>query len=72
MNAYLGKNFRVANDYDAVLSSCKSHVQTAWVVEETNALVFVGAHTGHDDEVFLSPLERVNTGHLYALVQLRW
>lgn len=71
VNAYLGKNFRVADDNDSVLSSGESNVETAGIVEETDALVFVGAHTRHDDQVLLSPLECVDTRHLYALVQLR-
>lgn len=45
----------------------ESHVETAWVVEEANALVLVGSDTGQDDEVLFSALERINAGYLHLL-----
>lgn len=43
------------------------HVKTSGIIEEADALVLVGPHAGEDDEVFLSPLESINTGYFHLL-----
>jgi len=58
----LGQHFGIAHDDDPVARSGQSHVQSAGIVEEANALVFVGSDARHDDEIFLSALESVHTG----------
>lgn len=46
---------------------CECHIETTWIIEEADALVLIGPHTGQDDEVFLSALESVHTGDLHLL-----
>ena len=48
-------------------SSGKSHIETTWVVQESDALMFIGTDTREHYEVFLTALERINTGNLYVL-----
>lgn len=47
--------------------SGEGHIETPGVVQEPNALVLVGTHTGQDDEVLLPALEGVHTGNLHFL-----
>ena len=47
--------------------SGEGHIETPGVVQEPNALVLVGTHTGQDDEVLLPALEGVHTGNLHLL-----
>ena len=61
--SYPGKNFGVADDNDAELGPGESHIESACVVEETDALMLVGADAGEDDEVFHPALESIHTGH---------
>ena len=63
MISYLWKNFGIANDNDPELGPGEGHVQSAGVVEEPDALMLVGADAGQDDEVLLTALESIHTGH---------
>lgn len=47
--------------------SGEGHIETPGVVQEPNALVLVGTHTGQDDEVLLPALEGIHTGNLHFL-----
>ena len=45
----------------------EGHIQTSWIIQETYPLMFIGSDTRQDDKVFLSTLERINTGYFYLL-----
>lgn len=47
--------------------SGEGHIETPGVIQEPNALVLVGTHTGQDDEVLLPALEGIHTGNLHFL-----
>ena len=49
------------------LGSGERHVESAWVVQEADALVLVGAHTRQHDEVLLASLEGVHARYLDLL-----
>lgn len=50
-----------------LLCSCKCHIQTSRVVQETDALMFIRPDTRQDDEILLPTLEGINTGHFNLL-----
>ncbi len=43
------------------------HIETSGVIEEADALVLIGPHTGQDDEVLLSALKGIHTGYFHLL-----
>lgn len=47
--------------------SGEGHIETPRVIQEPDALVLVGTHTGQDNEVLLPALEGVHTGNLHFL-----
>lgn len=47
--------------------SGEGHIETPGVIQEPNALVLVGTHTGQNDEVLLPALEGIHTGNLHFL-----
>ena len=49
------------------LGSGERHIESAWVVQEADALVLVGAHTRQHDKVLLASLEGVHARHLDLL-----
>jgi hypothetical protein len=67
---YLGEDFGVSDNDDAVFGPGEGDVEPAGVVEEANALVLVGANTRHNNQILLSALEGVDARHLDLLVQL--
>lgn len=50
-----------------VPGSGESHIQTSGVIEEADALVLIGPHTGQDDEVFLPALKCIHTCDFHLL-----
>ena len=50
-----------------LLGSGQRHVETTRVVQEADALVFIGTDTRQDDEVLLSALEGVHAGNFHLL-----
>lgn len=53
----------------SLLGSGQRHIETPWVVQEADALVFIGSHTRENDEVLLSALECIHTGNFHLLQQ---
>lgn len=43
------------------------HIETSGIIEEADALVLIGPHTGQDDEVLLSALKSILTGYFHLL-----
>ena len=66
----LRQDFRVSEDDTAKLSSGQSHVQTARIRQEPDALVVIGTDAGKNDVVLLSTLESVHRGDFDLLVRL--
>ena len=66
----LRQDLRVPKDHKAILGSSKSNIETARVAQEPNALMIVGAHTGKNDEVFLSSLKRIHRSYFNLFVGL--
>ena len=62
-----GQHFGIADDDNAVAGPRQRHVQPARIVQETDALIFVGSHARHDDEILLSTLESIHTGYFNIL-----
>lgn len=46
---------------------CESHIKTSGIIEEADALVLIGPHTGQDDEVLLSALKGIHTRYFHLL-----
>ena len=69
-DTYLAQHLRIAQDDHTVLCTGEGNVETTRVVQETDALVFVAAHTAQDDVVLLATLEGVDTRDLDLLVQI--
>lgn len=67
---HLAENLRVAKNDDTVLCTGESYIETPWVVEETDALVFVASHAAEDDVILLPPLKGVNASDLDLLVEI--
>ena len=53
-----------------LLGSGKSYVQTAWIVQEANALMFVGSDTRQNDDVLFSALKGVHASYFDFLIEL--
>ena len=64
----LRQNLGITNDDEPILRPCQCNVETSWILEEPNTLMFIGSSTRHDDVVFLTTLECIDTGHLYGLL----
>jgi len=55
-----GKHSRITEDDQAIFSPRQRHIQSPWVIEETNTLGLVRSDAREEDEVFLSTLEGVD------------
>lgn len=53
----LGQHLGVAHNDNAVAGTGQGHIQTPGVVQEADALVLVGAHARHHNQVLLPALE---------------
>jgi len=62
--AYLREDLRVTQDDKTVSCTGQGDVETARVIQETDALMFVGTHARENDVVLLSALEGVHRCHL--------
>ena len=62
-----GRPARPSETQLSVPCSGQGHVKSPGVIQKSNALVLIGPHTGEDDKVLLTPLERVHTGNLHLL-----
>lgn len=70
ISIHLAQNFWISKDDHSVLGSRQSDIETAWIVQETNALMFVASDTAENNIIFLATLEGVNTGDLDFLIQV--
>lgn len=67
---YLAEDLGIAQNYQAVLGTSESDVESSRIVEETNSLVLVGAHARDNDVVLFTTLERIYTGDFDFFVKL--
>jgi hypothetical protein len=62
--------FGIAENDKAIFGSSESDIQTARVIEETDALVFVGPHTAQDDVVLFSALKCIDACNFDVFVEV--
>ena len=58
---------RVAQHHEAKACACEGDVEAPGVREEADALLLVGAHARHDDDVLLTALKRIHAADLNVL-----
>ena len=62
-----GQYFGIANDNNSVACASHGYVQPTWIIKKTDSLIFVGADTRHDYNIFLLILESVNASNFNIL-----
>lgn len=65
----LAEDFGIAQDNGTEFRSCKGDVESAGVVQESDALMIVASYAAENDVVLFSTLEGIHAGHFYLLVQ---
>ena len=66
----LAQDFRVPENDNSIFSTSKSDIQAAWVVQETDPLMFVASNAAENDVILLSPLECINASDFDLLVEV--
>ena len=64
-----GQNLGIPNDNNSELSSREGYVQSPRVIQEPDALMFIGSHAGENNEILFSSLEGIDRRNLQFLVQ---
>ena len=66
---YLAQDFRIAEDDDPILCTCKSNIQTTGIVKKPDSLMLVAPDAAENNVVLLSSLEGIDTRDFDLLVQ---
>lgn len=72
--SYLAQNFRITENDNTIFRSGQSNVQSARIIQKTDALMFIASNATKNNIILLTALECIDTSdfNLFVQVFLQW